>query len=67
MTVDDIGISFGLSVPLNAIWGLSNLTFGGELGQRGSTTDNMVRERYFKIFLGFSLQDVTWFARTRFN
>lgn len=67
MTVDDLGISFGLSVPLNAVWGLSNLTFGGEVGQRGSTTGEMVRERYIKVYLGFSLQDVTWFARTRFN
>lgn len=65
--VNDFGISFGASVPLNAVWGLSHLTLGGEVGQRGKTSGNMVRENYIKVYLGFSLQDVTWFARTRFN
>lgn len=65
--VNDIGVSFGASIPLNAVWGLSHLNFGGEVGQRGSITDGMVRENYIKVYLGFSLQDVTWFAKTRFN
>lgn len=66
-TVDDIGISFGASLPLNAVWGLSHVTLGGTLGQRGSISGDLVRERYIKVYLGFSLQDVTWFSRTRFN
>lgn len=66
-SVNDFGVSFGMSVPLNAVWGLSHLNLGGVVGQRGSTTDGMVRENYIKVYLGFSLQDVTWFARTRFN
>lgn len=65
--VNDIGISFGLSQPLNAIWGLSHINIGGTLGQRGNITGDMVRERYVKIYIGFSLQDVTWFSKTRFN
>ena len=66
-TVDDLGISFGVSTPLSAFWGLSHVTIGGTLGQRGSISDGLVRERYIKVYLGFSLQDVTWFSRTRFN
>jgi len=66
-TVNDFGISFGLSMPLNAVWGLSHVNLGGTLGQRGAITDGLVRERYIKVYLGFSLQDVTWFSRSRFN
>jgi hypothetical protein len=66
-TVEDLGISFGGSIPLNAVWGLSHLNFGSTIGQRGTTSGSLVRERYVKIYLGFSLQDVTWFSKTRFN
>lgn len=65
--VNDIGISFGVSTPLSGFWGLSHITMGGTIGQRGDITDGLVRERYIKVYLGFSLQDVTWFSRTRFN
>jgi len=65
--IEDFGISFGGSIPLNAVWGLSHLNFGSTIGQRGAIGGSLVRERYIKIYLGFSLQDVTWFSKTRFN
>ncbi len=66
-TIDDIGVSLGASFPLNAFWGQAHLNFGATIGRRGSVSNSLVRENYFKIHFGFSLQDVTWFTRQRFN
>ncbi len=65
--VNDLGINFGASIPLNAFWGLSHLNLGVTLGQRGNVENGLVREDYVKVHFGFSIQDVTWFTRTRFN
>lgn len=66
-TIDDIGVSLGASFPMNAFWGQAHLNFGATIGRRGSVSNSLVRENYFKIHLGFSIQDVTWFTRQRFN
>lgn len=67
-TVNDFGVNFGLSLPLNSFWGLSHITAGFTLGQRGNiSTVGLVRENYLKLNLGFSLQDITWFTKQRFN
>ncbi|MFM8912184.1 MAG: hypothetical protein ACKOE6_04560, partial [Flammeovirgaceae bacterium] len=42
--VRDLGITFGLSMPL----GLSTLDFGLKLGKRGSIVDNSIEEDYYK-------------------
>ena len=65
--VNDLGISFGAALPLNAFWGLSHINVGATIGQRGDTSNGKIREDYIKVYLGFSLQDVTWFARQKFN
>lgn len=66
--VNDIGINFGVSVPLSSFWGLSHVNLGATLGQRGNiSTAGLVRENYIKLNLGFSLQDLTWFTKQRFN
>ncbi|MBO3699845.1 hypothetical protein [Roseivirga sp. E12] len=66
-TIDDIGLSLGASFPLNAVWGQAHINLGATIGRRGSVSNSLVRENYFKVHLGFSLQDVTWFTRQRFN
>lgn len=67
-TVNDFGINFGVSIPLNSFWGLSHVTTGVTLGQRGNiSTTGLVRENYVKLNLGFTLQDITWFSKQRFN
>jgi len=67
-SVNDIGINFGVSLPLTSFWGLSHLNMGMTIGQRGNiSTAGLVRENYLKLNLGFSLQDITWFAKQRFN
>ena len=65
--INDIGINFGASLPLNAIWGLSNMNVGFTLGRKGKTGNGLIKENYFKISLGFSVQDVSWFSRGKFD
>lgn len=65
--VNDFGINFGMSLPLNAFWGVSNINFGATIGRRGSVVDGLIRENYLKLNLGFSLQDQTWFVRQKYN
>ncbi|MGW8121754.1 hypothetical protein ACV07N_03770 [Roseivirga echinicomitans] len=65
--VNDFGINFGTSLPLNGFWGVSNLNLGATFGNRGNVTDGLIRENYLKLSIGFSLQDQTWFARQKYN
>lgn len=65
--VNDIGINFGTSVPLSAFWGVSHVNLGVTFGRRGNITEERVRENYIKINLGFSIQDLTWFSRGKFD
>lgn len=65
--VNDVGINFGASLPLNSFWGISHMNLGVTLGQRGNVENGLVRENYVKVNFGFSIQDITWFTRTRFN
>lgn len=65
--VNDIGINLGTSVPLSAFWGVSHVNLGVTFGRRGNITEDRIRENYLKINLGFSIQDLTWFSRGKFD
>jgi hypothetical protein len=65
--VNDIGINLGTSIPLSAFWGVSHVNFGVTFGRRGNITEDRIRENYLKINLGFSIQDLTWFSRGKFD
>lgn len=62
--VDEIGINFGLSLPIGR---LSSLEIGGQYSRRGNVSDNLIEEEFYKIFLGVSFNDVRWKKRPRFN
>lgn len=62
--VNDAGINFGASIPMNNL-SLMNLSF--KLGTRGSSENNLVRENYFRISLGFSINDNSWFYKKVFE
>ncbi len=46
--------SIGLSLPLNAVQTNSWLHIGGEFGQRGTTANGLLQERYGMLWLGVS-------------
>lgn len=62
-SINDFGISFGLSLPVR---GFSNLTMGFEYGKKGTLKQNLIKENYFNFRVGFTLND-KWFQRTKYQ
>ena len=60
--VKDVGINFGFSMPA----GRSSLDFAFRYGKRGDKGENVLEERYFKIFFGITFND-QWFIKRRFD
>ena len=60
--LDDIGINFGVSLPVRKSKSHLNLAF--ILGQRGTTSNGLIKERYFRIYAGISIND-KWFVRRK--
>lgn len=63
--INDFGITFGVGLPLSRTF--SNLNIGFEIGSRGTTTADLIRENYFKVNLGISLNDTFWFQKRKLN
>ena len=61
--INDFGTSFGVSLPVK---GFSNLTLVGEYGRRGTLSANLIRENYWNLKVGFTLND-KWFQRTKYQ
>ena len=62
LQVTDVNGSLGFSIPVGAYFvNHINLAFVG--GQRGALTGAQVRERYYKVAIGFSLND-WWFRKS---
>lgn len=57
-------ISFGAGLPMRRSTSSVNLSF--ELGTRGTTTNNLIKENFFKFNIGFSLNDV-WFIKRKID
>lgn len=70
--LDQTGISFGISLPLggfysaNNVSGFSNFNIGIELGERGVNEAGLVRERFWTVRAGLSLNDL-WFIKRQYN
>lgn len=59
------GISLGVGLPLAFQRKISHLNIGFEYGSRGAV--EVLRERFFKISLGFTFNDDEWFIKRKFN
>lgn len=62
-----IGMSFGLSMPVGSR-SRSRFNIGTELGQRGTTDDGLLLERYANVFIGITITpelNETWFKKRR--
>ncbi|MBM3436115.1 MAG: hypothetical protein FJY07_07890 [Bacteroidetes bacterium] len=67
--VSGFGISFGFGLPMRsiAIKGTrSMLNIGFEVGQFGSTEQNLIRENYINFSLGLTIYEV-WFLKRRYK
>ena len=58
------GITLGVTLPI--VNGYNGLTLGVDMGQRGSLSGEMVRERYINFSIGFNLFDI-WFRKYQYD
>lgn len=58
------GITLGVTLPIYRWY--NGLTLGVELGQRGSLSDGMIRERYFNFSIGVNIFDI-WFQQPHYE
>lgn len=59
--INDFGITFGFGFPLRKTKTSFNLSF--ELGQKGTITNNLIKEKYANICLNLTLHDFWFFKR----
>ena len=64
--INDIGISFGTGLPLRGKPYFSHLDLSFELGQRGTTKNNLVREQYGRVTIGLTIRE-DWFHKPKFD
>lgn len=62
--IDDTRVTVGLGLPVLKSGSMINLTF--EKGFRGTTKRNLILERYNKLSVAFSMQDL-WFGKRKLN
>lgn len=63
--INDMAVTIGLGLPLpesNFGRTFSQVNISAEFGQQGTLKNNLVRERYININLGFTIND-SWFIR----
>ena len=61
--ITELGITFGLALPVS---NLSSINLAFEIGNRGTTEFNLIRENYVKATLGVTFND-RWFVRRKFD
>ncbi len=74
--INDYGISFGLGLPIrkpdkSEVSGLRKklppmINIAIEIGQRGTLSNDLIKEKYLQVSLNLSLYDI-WFVKRKFN
>ncbi|MDR3134214.1 MAG: hypothetical protein LBU42_09410 [Prevotellaceae bacterium] len=62
--IKNFGLTLGVGIPIGNMNNAVNIA--AELGQRGTTRNNLIRERYWKVSVSVSLYDI-WFIKQRFE
>ncbi len=62
--VNSMGITLGITLPVFKWY--NGISLGVDLGQRSSTRNNMIRERYALFVVGFNIHDI-WFRKMQYN
>jgi hypothetical protein len=61
--IDEIGISFGLSLPITKSRSTVNLSLA--IGKRGTTANDLIQENFFRFTLGVNIFE-RWFLRRKY-
>ena len=62
--INSMGITLGITLPVYQ--GYNGISLGVDIGQRASTKDNLIRERYATFVIGFNIHDI-WFRKLQYN
>ena len=69
--ITSYGMSFGLGFPITIIKNSNtNINFGANLGNLGTTDFGLIREKYIGIFVGLSITPGNgdlWFLKRKFD
>lgn len=63
-SINDFAFNLGAGFPIGR--NLTNLNIGVEYGQKGTTKSNLIKENYFNLSVGISLNDL-WFVKRKFE
>ncbi len=63
-SINDSAFTVGFGLPLSGSFSSAN--FGFEIGQKGTTKNNLVQENYFNLSLGMSFND-RWFVKRKYR
>ncbi|MDP5101128.1 MAG: hypothetical protein NWQ09_07365, partial [Nonlabens sp.] len=64
-SITEFGMSFGMGLPIGSRSGFSNANIGLEYGQRGTTSGGLIKENFFSLSIGLSLND-KWFTPRKY-
>lgn len=64
--INDFGATVGLGLPVGMYRQFSVVNISAQFGQMGSINNNLIRERYAKIIIGFTFND-RWFNKLRYD
>ena len=67
--VTSMGITFGMTLPIeneNSYRKHNGISLGVDLGQKASTRNNLIRERYVMFVIGFNIHDL-WFIKNQYQ
>lgn len=62
--VNSLGVTLGVTLPVFRWY--NGISLGVDFGQKSSTRNNMIRERYAMFVIGFNIHDI-WFQKPRYN
>jgi len=67
--INESAVSLGFGLPVGAnrhMWAYNVVNLGLEFGQRGTTSNNLVKEQFFNLVVGITLND-KWFNKVKFD
>jgi len=62
--INEFGISFGFGFPMKK--SKTGIDLGFEIGSRGTTDNNLIKENFFNVVLGISIQE-HWFHKRKYQ
>ena len=63
--IKEFGMSFGVGIPMSRTSVFHNVNMGIEIGQRGTTNENLIQENFFNFHISLSLND-RWFEKRKY-